>query len=199
MNKKVKQLLTNPLVINICAAFLIVIVLSIGALFWLDSYTKHGEKILVPDLYGLDESAAKQLLTEKKLRYEIIDSVFVKRKKPGSVKEQNPEAGFFVKEGRTIYLTVYAGNPRKVVLPDLRDMSLRQAEAIIISVGLKIGGHELVPSEYKDLVKNIKYENKFISPGMRIPEGASVTICVGKGLSNIITDDEIIDEENLWD
>jgi len=198
MNKKVKQFLSNPYVKNIGAALLIVIILAVGALFWLDSYTRHGETITVPNLYGLDQKAAEEVLKEKNLKYEIIDSVFVKKKKPGSVKEQNPEAGAVVKEERKIYLTIYANSPRKVTLPDVRDMSLRQAEAILISVGLKIGSYESVPSEYKDLVKNVKYENKIVTPGTRITEGASIIICVGKGLSNEISnDDEIIDDP--WD
>ena len=198
MNKKVKQFLSHPFVINIGVAFLIVIVFVIGTLFWLDSYTRHGEKIMVPDLQGLDEKAAQQLLKEKKLKYEIIDSIFIKKRKPGTVKEQNPEAGAIVKEERKVYLTIYAYSPRKIVLPDLRDMSLRQAESIITSLGLKIGGYEAVPSEYKDLVKDVKYENKIVTPGTRITEGASIIIRVGKGQSIETSTDESL-QDNLWD
>jgi len=54
-------------------------------------------------------------------------------------------------------------------------------------MGLKIGNYEYVPSEYKNLVQDVKYENRIAAPGTRITEGASVTLLVGKGLSNETT------------
>ena len=184
MKKKTKKFLTNPFFINIGIALLILIIFFIGAFLWLDSYTNHGERIIVPDLQGLNEKAAAKLLEDKELKYEIIDSVFVKNKQHGTVKEQNPEAGSGVKKERTIYLTIYSHSPRKIVLPDLRDVSLRQAEAIISTSGLKVGSYEYVPSEYKNLVQDVKYGNMIVAPGTRITEGASVVLVVGRGLSN---------------
>jgi len=186
---RTKQFFTNPFFISAVAVIVLLIVLFWGAFRWLDSYTNHGKLIIVPDLYGLSEQEAEQILThkDKNLRYEIIDSIFVKGKKAGAIMEQNPEAGSIVKKERKIYLIINARSPRKVILPDLRDVSLRQAEAIITSMGLKIGDYEYVPSEYKDLVQDVKYGNRIAAPGTRITEGASVTLLVGKGLSNETT------------
>jgi len=187
MNKNLKKILTNPFLISISAVILLLIGLFFGTLRWLDSYTNHGKEIFVPDLRGLDEEETEKILTSKKLGYEIIDSIFVKGEKAGTIMEQNPEAGARVKEERKIYLIINARSPRQVVLPDLRDVSLRQAEAIITSLGLKVGSYEYVPSEYKDLIQNVKYENRIAAPGARITEGASITLMVGKGLSNETT------------
>jgi beta-lactam-binding protein with PASTA domain len=41
---------------------------------------------------------------------------------------------------------------------------------------------EYTPSEYKDLVIDVKYGGRSISPGYRIPEGSYVTLVVGSGL-----------------
>jgi beta-lactam-binding protein with PASTA domain len=187
MNSKLKRILVNPFFVSIIVLLFLLITLFFGTLYWLDNYTNHGEEIVVPDLKGMGEQEVAQRLSDKKLQYEIIDSVFVKGKKPGTVMEQTPEAGSKVKEERTIYLIINARSPRKIVLPDLRDVSLRQAEAIITSIGLKVGNYEYVPSEYKDLVQDVKYENLIAPPGTRITEGAAITLLVGKGLSDEMT------------
>ncbi len=187
MNKTLKRFLTNPIIISIIAAIFILLVLFFGSLHWLDNYTNHGEEIIVPDLKGLNEEEAGKILASKKLEYEIIDSIFVKGEKAGAIMEQTPEAGSTVKEERKIYLLINARSPRQIVLPDLRDVSLRQAEAIIASIGLKIGEYEYVPSEYKDLVQDVKYGNRIAAPGTRITEGASIALLVGKGLSDETT------------
>jgi beta-lactam-binding protein with PASTA domain len=187
MNKNIKKILTNPFLISIFAVILLSVGLFFGTLRWLGSYTNHGKEIFVPDLRGLNEEETGRILTSKKLRYEIIDSIFVRGEKAGVVMEQNPEAGARVKEDRKIYLIINARSPRKVILPDLRDVSLRQAEAIIISLGLKVGGYEYVPSEYKNLIQNVKYGDLIAPPGTRITEGASVILMVGQGLSSETT------------
>ena len=187
MNKNFKKIFANRLFINVVALIFLLVALFFGTLTWLKSYTNHGKEIFVPDLQGLDEQETEKMLSAKKLKYEIIDSVFVKGKKAGIVMEQTPEAGSVVKEDRTIYLIINACSPRKIVLPDLRDFSVRHAEAMIRSLGLKIGEYEYVPSEYKDLVQDVKYENHIAVPGTRITEGSTVILLVGKGLSDEMT------------
>ncbi|MDR1729653.1 MAG: PASTA domain-containing protein [Prevotellaceae bacterium] len=182
-----KRFFINPFTISLVVAALLLSGLFFGSLRWLDDYTNHGKEIIVPDLHGLDEEEAEKVLTDKKLAYEIIDSIFVKGEKAGAVIEQTPEAGSPVKEDRKIYLTINARSPRQVVLPDLRDVSLRQAEAIITSIGLKAGEYEYVPSEYKDLVQDVKYNGEIAKPGARITDGATITLLVGKGLSDETT------------
>jgi beta-lactam-binding protein with PASTA domain len=181
---KIKKILSNPILLSIIAAMIIVVVLFLGSLRWLDSYTNHGEEIIVPDMEGLEESEAANILAAKKLRYEITDSLYVRNKKPGVIVEQNPKAGSKVKEERKIYVILNARSPRKVTLLDLRDESVRQAEARLTSIGLKVENYEYVPSEYKDLVQDVKYNGNVVPPGTKIPDGASVTLMVGIGLSD---------------
>ncbi len=73
------------------------------SLFSLSSYTRHGSGVPVPRLKGLNVDKAIALLKEQGFNVKI-DSVFVPDQAPGTVVEQDPDAGTNVKEGRTIYL-----------------------------------------------------------------------------------------------
>src|SRR3982751_5811319 len=103
---------------------------------WLNNYTHHGESITVPDVRGLTEEKLVRFINDKHLRYKIVDSLFEDSKVPGTVIEQDPKPDSKVKENRTIYLTVNSSRPPKVKMPDLADVSFRQAEAILQTFGL---------------------------------------------------------------
>lgn len=179
-----KKVFLNKYTISIVAMSLIIVAGIYITLNWLDSYTRHGEEIIVPDLSGQLASDAGDMLEKKNLKYEISDSLFARKMAPGAVVEQIPEPGEKVKEGRTIYLVINARNPRQVPLPNLQDVSVRQAEAMIKSVGLVVKEFEYVPSEYKDLVQDVKFNDKTIAAGTRLDEGSSVVLIVGKGMSD---------------
>jgi len=71
-----------------------------------------------------------------------------------------------------------------VALPEINDVSYRQADAMLQSLGLSVSNVEYAPSEFKDLVSDVKYHGRSILPGTRIPEGSSVVLVVGNGLGN---------------
>lgn len=179
-----KKIFLNAFTLNIVAALAVIVGAYFGTLYWLDSYTNHGEEIVVPDLNGMTADEAAEMLKAKNLYYEIVDSLYVNGMKANAVVEQTPAAGSKVKEERTVFLVINSNIPRKVALPDLVEVSVRQAEAIVKSIGLTVSDYEYVPSEYKGLVEDVKYNNQIISSGTRIPVGASIVFCVGLGLSN---------------
>ena len=53
--------------------FALIVLISIIFLFF---YTGQTNYIKVPDLYGLNISEAERLLNEKKLNFEVSDSIF---------------------------------------------------------------------------------------------------------------------------
>ena len=118
----------------------------------LKSYTRHGQSFPVPDFRGLVKQEANAKATQNNLKVVIIDSVFSDKVKPGAVVEQLPEAGFGVKENRTILLTINSTNKEKVVLPKLTDISYRQALVLAENCGLLVGEIFYQPSEYNNLV-----------------------------------------------
>lgn len=151
-------------------------------LICLDFYTHHGESELVPDLRGSYVEEAEVMLSNQGLYPQVIDSVYVRDKKLGTIIEQIPAAGSSVKRNRAIYLIINSRQVRQVPLPDVNDVSFRQADAMLKAVGLNVSSVEYTPSEYKDLVTDIKYRGRSILPGTRIPEGSSVVLVVGSGL-----------------
>lgn len=179
-----KKIFLNTFFINLAIFVAVLFGAYFATFYWIDSYTNHGKDIVVPELDGMTVEEASKILKDKGLYCEVIDSLFVDGEKPNAVVEQTPVAGARVKEERTIYLVINSNMPRKVALPDLMDVSVRQAEAIVNSIGLKVSSYEYVPSEYKGLVEDVKYDNKIVSAGARITVGSSIVFCVGMGLSN---------------
>jgi beta-lactam-binding protein with PASTA domain len=166
---------------------LILILLLVVGLFvvvsgFLSSYTRHGEYLSVPDLNGLQIDDAIHLLNEKKLRYVISDSLYFEEKPKLSILEQNPAAKSNVKEGRVIYLTINSNSVPSVILPNLLDVSLRQAEAMLTAVGLKTGKLIYKPDIAKDVVLEMQLYHSTLTPGKKISKGSAIDLVLGNGL-----------------
>ena len=166
---------------NVLVAVAIIVVLATGALYVVDFYTHHGETIVIPDLRGSYVEEAEQILAKKGLYPQIIDSVYVRNKKLGTIIDQIPAPNSTVKSNRPVYIVINSRKVRQVNLPEISDVSYRQADAMLQSVGLSVASVEYAPSEFKDLVIEIKFQGRTILPGTRIPEGSSVVLVVGTG------------------
>ena len=163
-------------------AIVIFVALAWVTIALIDVYTHHGESETVPDLRGLYVEEADLLLNNHGLYSVVIDSVFVRDKKLGTIIEQIPAVNSTVKRNRPIYLIINSRQVRMIPVPDVNDVSFRQADAMLKSIGLNVSSVEYSPSEYKDLVIAIKYRGRNISSGMRVPEGSSLVLVVGSGL-----------------
>lgn len=166
---------------NILIATGLLMGLILATLLLINIYTNHGSSEKVPNLKGTKLEEARIMLKRHNLEAEIIDSVYLKDKKQGTIIEQNPAPNSIVKPGRPIYLIINSKSARKITLPDVRDVSLRQAEAMIKSMGVNIATVQYAPSEYRDLVLDIKYKGQTLLPGSKIPEGSSVVLIAGDG------------------
>ena len=157
----------------------VIIAVTWGTLAWLDSYTRHGEAHIVPDVKNKNIVEATKILSDGTMKCIVIDSNYVKGVPAGMVLEQTPAAGARVKEGRTVYLTITTTSVPLVSLPDIIDnSSVRQAAAKLKSIGFKLTEPELVPGE-QDWVYGIKYRGKELKSGDKIPHEALLTLCVG--------------------
>ncbi|MCX6275219.1 MAG: PASTA domain-containing protein [Bacteroidetes bacterium] len=151
---------------------------------WLNNYTHHGESITVPDVRGLTEEKLVRFIQDKHLQYKIVDSLFEDGKAPGTVIEQDPKPDSKVKENRTIYLTVNSSRPPKVKMPDLVDVSYRQAEAILQTFGLRVGQTIYKPDLAKNAVLGQSYKGRDIAAGTEIFKGSAIDLILGDGLGN---------------
>ena len=168
---------------HIIAAVVILFVVGIAVLWWINSYTQHGKTEVLPDLRGMYVEEAEAILKKTELYSNVVDSMYVSGKPLGTILEQTPPAGSTVKRNRPVYLIINSREVRKIPLPDVNDVSFRQADAMIKSVGLQVGSVQYVPSEYRDLVLSVTLGGETISAGTRLPEGTAVTLVVGRGLS----------------
>ncbi len=169
---------------NLGIAIIIVIGVVMLLLIWLNFYTRHGQARPVPDFYGLTTDQTVKLAKKNRLRYQIIDSVYTSVVPRGCVAEQNPEPGFKVKKWRNIILTINAFNPEMVAAPNLVDLPLRQAIALIESSGLEQGQLNFRPDLSVNVVIEQLYNGKEISADDSLQKGSVIDLVLGKGLSN---------------
>lgn len=165
--------------LNALVALGITIFLIVFTMLFLRIYTNHGSSVEIPDLKGKTTSEVSEILNRKDLRFQIRDSVYSHETKPGTVLDQFPKAGMKVKKNRTILITMCALNQEMIPMPQLTDISFRQATNIIESSGLIAGAITYKPSEFPNLVLEQKVNGKNIRVGELIPKGTTVDLVLG--------------------
>lgn len=170
---------TRTFKVNALAAVGITILLILFVVVFLRIYTNHGDSVEIPELKGKSMDEAANILEDKDLRYEIRDSVYSPDLPPGTVLDQYPKPGMKVKENRMIFITLCAISQEKIPMPQLTDISLRQAENLIETAGLTAGSVQYEPSEFPNLVLEQRINGKVVAKGEMIPKGSRVDLVVG--------------------
>jgi beta-lactam-binding protein with PASTA domain len=166
---------------NILASVGVLVALIIGTLIGLHSYTRQEQSIEVPDVKGLKIDEAASFFEAVQLYYEVIDSVYNKKSKPGAIVETIPTSGSKVKQGRKIFVTVNAYSVQTGAIPAVADVSYRQVQATLQGLGFEDIRVEYVSGRYKDLVVGLTSQGKSLKPGDRVPLSAPVRILVSNG------------------
>ena len=166
---------------NLVAALIIAVVALFILLAWLKNYTQHGIEVDVPNITGMYLEEARVTVEQEGLRLEVIDSTYSKKVPLGTIVEQNPIAASHAKKDRIVYVIINANSVRQVPLPDLHDISYRQAEATLKSLGIGVKEYVYEPSEFKDLILDVRMDDRTVEPGERLDEGSEVTLVVGRG------------------
>lgn len=170
--------------VNILLMIILVVLLVYGTFYGLDKYTRHGQSVQVPGVKGLSVKEAQSIFKQQGLKAEVSDSNYVKQLTPGSILEQNPAEGMRVKKGRIIYLTINTLNVPLQTVPDVADnSSLRQAQAKLLAAGFKLTAEEYILGE-RDWVYGVKYNRRELEPGEKVPIGATLTLLVGRGMTD---------------
>ncbi|WP_106832279.1 PASTA domain-containing protein [Parabacteroides pacaensis] len=177
----ITKFIKHPIVINLILMIVVTIGIIIGVLTWLDHYTRHNQAVVVPDVKGLTVNEAAQFFESNGLRYNVIDSVFSKDVAPGAIVELVPSAGSKVKEGRIVFITVNALTSQMASLPEVEDLSFRQAYALLKAAGFTNIEIVYKPGEYKDLAMGIETNGKLLTPGEYIPLSAPLELLVSNG------------------
>ncbi|MDP2338659.1 MAG: PASTA domain-containing protein [Bacteroidota bacterium] len=165
--------------LNALAALGITFFLILLNMFFLRIYTGHGDSVEIPDLKGKTGAQVSVILNDLDLKFEIRDSVYSNEAVPGTVLDQFPKPGIKVKENRTILITLCAFKQQMIPMPQLTDISCRQAKNIIESSGLIAGEIEYQASEFPNLVLEQKVNGINVRVGEMISKGSVVDLVLG--------------------
>lgn len=181
-----KFIFSKTFLIQLAIAAVVFVILAFLAFEWLESYTRHGELIKVPDLTRMELDEVDEKLDELNLRHEVIDSAnYNPDYPPYSVIEHAPEAGQQVKDNRMIYLTLNPSGYAKVEIPDnLIRLTRRQVESTLLSLGFKIGEITYQPDIAEDVVLEMRHNGKTVQGGDKLKKTATIDLVLGDGSLN---------------
>ncbi|MFA6540677.1 MAG: PASTA domain-containing protein [Bacteroidota bacterium] len=153
-------------------------------LFLLDSfvmpwYVNKGGTRTVPNVVGMTEERAMQLLKENNLEPRKGDIRPDNKIPIGSVITQNPLADQTVKLGRRVYLTI-SGGEQLVMVPLLRGRTIRDSKFSLDRVGLKQGRIQYQTSQELPEGTIILQD---IPQGVKVKRGTYIGITVSAGES----------------
>ncbi len=155
-------------------------------IFWLTIqllklYTRHGQFILLPDFVGKPLQELVQYADEKDLKVIVIDSLYDETRQPGTILVMDPAGNTGVKTGRKIYVTISSSTPDYVPMPNLSELSLRQAVETLMQSGLKIDYVSYVPGPFFNSVSGQRIGTKTVRAGEMIPRNSKIVIMVESG------------------
>ena len=165
----------------------IMVLLVIGAFLFtfnrLDKFTRHGKELIVPDMVGMNYDEAVEQYKDI-FTFVLLDSIYIKDFPEGAVYQQNPNPGSKVKQGRNIYILRTTIAPEIVPMPNLRNLSLRQAMVSLNAVGLRVDKLEFIDYFARNAVVEQKLKDEIIEPKTDVVKGSAITLVVGLGKGN---------------
>ena len=138
-----------------------------------------GRECILPDITNLSLREAKEILQKRDLSLRVLAEEYNPLKPPGIIVSQSPAPQAKVKKGRIIKVVVSKGE-KMVLVPDLKGVSLRQAEIMLHEKGLEVGEITWVSSD--TFPENVVVESS-PSFGLSVPLGMSVNLGVSLGSS----------------
>lgn len=176
-----KKLLTNRYFYLSLAALVLFgsLTLFIADKWIMPAYTNYNEGQTVPDVTRLSLQEAQTLLEESGLRYEVTDRRSNSAFPANYVIDQTPSAEIIVKPNRKIYLTVNTEVKPTVEVPNVEDLSLRNAEIQLQNYGLTVGSRSYESSRFKNVILR-----QSIPEGAEVEKGTAVDLVVSDGLGD---------------
>jgi beta-lactam-binding protein with PASTA domain len=173
---------TRDVLIHIGIILCLSVSLFLGFFFvYLPASTHHGKSVTVPDLKGMSLSQLEDFLSDHDLRFEISDSTYIPQAKPLTVLSQIPAPGAKVKEGRRVLVSITAFNPPEVEMPDLSNLSLRNADMLLQSAGLVRGSVRTEPAFSANVLRQ-EYHGQTVAKKTKVPKGSVIALVIGDGI-----------------
>jgi beta-lactam-binding protein with PASTA domain len=164
----------------------IVIVIGIFAVILMDqfvmpTYTNYNEGVTVPDVTKLSLEQAGENLEKSGLRFEVLERRAHSAYPANYIIDQEPAAKSIVKPNRKVYLTVNTDITPQTVVPNVVNMSLRNAEIQLENHGLTVGTRSYETSRFRNTILR-----QSVAPGDTVSRGTVVNLAVSDGLGSRI-------------
>ena len=175
----IRSLLTNKYVYLLSLG--VILVGALGLLVFdkvlMPRYTQYNQGVTVPDLTRVSLEEAVATISSLGLRYEISDRRSNAAFPANYVLDQAPGANTIVKPNRKVYLTVNAAVRPTVVVPNVTNLSLRNAQVQLQNYGLEVGTISYESSRFKNVVLQ-----QSLPAGGTVDKGAVINLIVSDGL-----------------
>lgn len=147
------------------------------------SYTNYNEGITVPDVTKISLDEATSLLNDYGLRHEVLDRRANSAYPADFIIDQAPSAQQIVKPNRKIYLTVNTATTPQTVVPNVVNMSLRNAEIQLENHGLTVGTKSYESSRFRNTILR-----QSVAAGDTVARSTVVNLAVSDGLGSRIVE-----------
>ncbi|MEX0945167.1 MAG: PASTA domain-containing protein [Balneolaceae bacterium] len=151
-------------------------------------YTNFNEGVTVPDVTKISLEEAESKLEKIGLRHEILDRRANSVYPANYIIDQSPAPKQIVKPNRKIYLTVNTAVTPQTVVPNVVNMSLRNAEIQLENHGLVVGTRSYESSRFRNTILR-----QTVAAEDTVARGTVVNLVVSDGLgSRMITVPDVI-------
>lgn len=172
--------MAKKLLIHLTLIIVITVAIVFTLLSMLDRYTRHGQVFVTPDFTGLNHMEVIQNYGET-FNFVVADSIYDRSLPYGSVLQQDPLPGSKVKQGRNVYFIIVARQPEKISMPNLANLSIRQAIVSLEAAGLETGDLTFVDHFARNAVVEQLVMGEPVEPGTLLFRGTKVELVLGNG------------------
>lgn len=147
--------------------------------YFMPEYTRHEEGVSVPDVTRISYDEAIQKLESAGLRYELATRRAQSTYPANYVLDQDPKPLKIVKPNRKVYLTINSETRPKSVVPNVTNMSLRNATIQIENSGLVLGTITYESNRFRNTVLQ-----QSLAAGDTVAKGIAINLIVSDGLGD---------------
>ena len=176
--KKLKDRLTTPLsrLFAVTCGVVVASVLFVFVMFQIYQPFQKVEDITLPNLVGVDYSAATAGSAYPDIRIKLESEDFNTEYEAGQIYRQSPSAGKSVKKGSTVQVWVSAGG-QMIPIPTFTNQEATAVYAKLVSLGLKYSTTEIA----SDTIAEGSVVRTSPEAGQSAPAGSTVVVYVSTG------------------
>lgn len=148
----------------------------IGGTLWV-SLARSAGLTKIPDLIGMSGVAARAQVETLRLEYREIGRKPSEDVEAGAVLSQDPRPGTMSAKGTVVKVVISEGSDQ-VVVPDVSEMALAQAQLNLRAAGLTV---DAVREEYDENIPRGYVRSTRPAPGMKVVKGTAVDLEISLG------------------